>query len=220
MRVSGLVSLALVGGIVAFMVGHLQGWPVMPSSAAHLTGSADAGVETAALSARIDGRLDVLVDSSGFLYDVVPIRSGGDVGVPDALERTQDSSTSVELTEPADPGLYQFAGWELGVSPTPIWTLSLKGKIEADLRLLSVESLQVEGSGTVRLGVPNGSSPVATDGDFTIEVPAGTPVRVIGPASVPGTWLTNENGFESPQEGPGWVIAISEGSVVNIVETS
>lgn len=219
LRLSGLVSLSMVVALIVFVVGHVQAWPIMPSSVSALVGSPDTGVTTAALSARMDGELEISTIPSGDLYRVTPVRGGGNVGIPRSVERTQDGSVSVELAENPDPGLYQFAGWRLTLSSKPTWTLSLGGVIVADLSALSIEAVQLEGSGSVVLGSADGSTPVSTDGDFTIRVPAGAAIRVVGPAEVPSGWIPSDDGYSSPTEGQGWVIAISEGSLVRITES-
>lgn len=219
LRLSGLISLAMVLALGVFVVGHVQAWPIMPSSVSALVGSPDAGVSSAALSARMDGELEVSTVPAGDLYRVTPVRGGGNVGIPGAVERSQDGLVSVELAENPNPGLYQFAGWRLTLSSVPTWALSLGGVIAADLSGLSIESVQLEGSGSVILGTALGGTPVATDGDFTIRVPKGVAVRVVGPAEVPAGWIPSEDGYSSPIEGQGWVIAISEGSVVRITES-
>lgn len=217
-RISGIVSLGALGLIVVFLVAHLQGWPLMPSSVPGLRGTGDSDVETAALSARIAGELVVVTEDSGILYTVVPIREGGAVGVPTATESAQDGNVSVSLDEPADPGLYQFAGWHLGLSPNATWSLSFAGLVDAALEGLAIESLQIDGSGRVRLGEATSSTPLSVAGTFTIDIPRDTAVRVVGPAEVPGSWTIGDGGSTSPTEGQGWVIAVADGATVRISE--
>lgn len=218
LRVSGVVSLGALAILVVFLIAHVQGWPVMPSSVPNLHGSDDAGVETAALSARISGDLVVAVETSSALYSVVPLRGGGDVGVPGAKESAQDGHVSVALTEPDDPGLYQFSGWRVGLSRNALWSLSLAGTIEAALEGLAFESIQIDGSGVMRLGAATVSTPVSVAGTLTITVPSDIPIRVIGPAEVPSGWTIGEAGATSPTEGQGWVIAVADGATVRITE--
>jgi hypothetical protein len=51
LRVGGLVAVASFGVAVVFIIAHLQGWSVMPSSAGLLTGSSDFEFNSAGLSA-------------------------------------------------------------------------------------------------------------------------------------------------------------------------
>lgn len=218
LRVSGLVSLGLLAVFFAFVVGHIQGWSLMPSSVSHLEGSSEVAVSTAAISARMDGDLKVTAGTTRVLYSVAPLRGGGNIGIPRAVERSQDGSVSVDLTEVVEPGLYRFAGWDVVLSTMPRWSLSLGGTVDADLSTLEVESIQLEGSGVVRLGPTDGNSPISVDGKFTIFVPTGAPVRVIGPATVPQGWQSSDGVFTSPEGGMGWVIGVGEGSSVEIRE--
>lgn len=218
LRISGILSLAVMGLLAVFLIGHVLGWPVMPSTVPRLQGSPDADVETAALSARIAGDLVVVPETSGSLYSVVPLRGGGDVGVPSANESAQDGNVSVAFTEPEDPGLYQFSGWRVGLSPNARWSLTLAGSINAALEGLAFESVQIDGSGVVRLGQATSSTPVSVAGTFTIDVPRNIPVRVVGPAEVPDGWTIGDAGATSPTEGQGWVIAVAGGATVRITE--
>lgn len=217
LRLPGLVAVTTVAVIAAFVLGHLQGWAFMPSSGGSLSGSADQGYTSAALSARLPGGgLEVGVGAAGLLYDAVPIRRGGDVPLPKAVERSQDGSVSIELAAVDGPGWERWAGWSLSLSPTPVWTLTLEGDIDADLSGLALENLQVIGSGSVVVGPVTMSTPMTVAGDFVIDVPAGTPVRVIGPAEVPSDWVRSGTGATSPVEGQGWVISVAEGAIVQI----
>ncbi|MEX1125404.1 MAG: hypothetical protein WEE53_07035 [Acidimicrobiia bacterium] len=217
-RLSGLVPLIALAALGVFLAGHLLGWDVMPSSAASLVGPASDSATTAAMSARIDGRLDVGLGQSGYLYAVVPIRTGGDTGLPEAVERTQSASVAVVLEPVENPGLYTFAGWSLDLDPAPAWALSLGGVLSADLTALRVTELQVEGGGSVRLGTPMAETPVSVSGNFEMAVPSGSAVRVVGAADVPQGWTETSDGWESPAGAGGWVVSVSEGSTLAITE--
>ena len=217
-RLSGLVPLLALAALGVFLVSHLVGWDAMPSSSASLVGPPSDSATTAAMSARIEGRLDVGLGQSGFLYAVVPIRTGGDTGLPEAVERTQGTSMAVVLEPVPDPGFYAFAGWSLKLDPSPAWALSLGGELSADLTAVRVTELQIEGRGSVRLGTPMAEAPVAVSGDFVIEVSGGSAVRVVGQAGVPDGWTETSDGWESPAGAGGWVISVAEGSTLAITE--
>jgi hypothetical protein len=215
-RVAGLVPLLATACLGLFLIGHLQGWGAMPSSSASLVGPEPGVVTGAALSARIDGRVEVGASDTGFLYTVVPIRTGGTTGLPEAVERTQGAAISVFL-EPVDsPGIYTFAGWDIDLDPAPTWNLSLGGRLEADLSSLRLTELQVEGSGTVTLGAPIAETPVRVSGDHVIQIPEGVAARVVGQAAVPEDWVQTADGWTSPSGGGGWVISVSEGATLEI----
>ncbi|MEX1037708.1 MAG: hypothetical protein WDZ96_02495 [Acidimicrobiia bacterium] len=217
LRVGGLVSVLSVGIAVVFVIAHLQGWSMMPSSAGVLTGSADTGFDSAGLSARVpDGDLIVAPGAANALYTVEPLRHGGDVALPFAVERSQDGDVSVVLTPSENPGLFLWAGWKVHLSAVPAWTLTLEGRVDADLAEVVVANLQVSGNGTVRLGPANRSTPVSVSGDFLIYLPEGVPVRVVGPAEIPNDWTRTDVGASSPTSGQGWVISVVDGSVVEI----
>ena len=217
-RLSGVIPFLALAALTVFLAGHLMGWDIMPSSAASLVGPASDSVTTAAMSARIDGRLDVGLGEAGYLYSTAPIRTGGDTGLPEAVERTQGTSIAVILTPVEDPGLYTFAGWNLDLDPSPAWALSLGGNLSADLSAFRVTELQVEGKGSVRLGTPMAETPVSVSGEFEIEVPGGAAVRVVGVAEVPANWTETEDGWESPAGSGGWVVSVAAGSTLAITD--
>ncbi len=218
-RVAGVVPLLATASLGLFLIGHLEGWEAMPSSSASLVGPASGAVTGAALSARIDGTVVVGAADTGYLYNVVPVRTGGTTGLPEAVERAQGTVISVFLEPVADPGLYTFAGWDLELDPAPSWNLSLGGRLSADLVALELSELQVEGSGIVTLGAPTTETPVRVTGDFELVLPAGAPARVVGEATVPQGWAQTTDGWTSPAGGGGWVFSVSEGSTLEIIDS-
>lgn len=217
LRASGLVPLVALLFVVLFLWGHLAGWTVMPSAAHRLVGPEPDGFTEAALEAGIDGEINVR-GGSDFLYHVEPVRSGGTIGIPGANEQIVDSTVSVELEAPPDPGVFAFAGWHLFLSDTPRWSLSLDGAIDADLTTLTVSELELDGVGTVRLGSIDEEAPVTVDGTFDVIVPADTPARVIGVASVPSSWSLDDRGATAPASGSGWVISVVTDAEVTVAE--
>jgi hypothetical protein len=218
LRPSALVAVLAILALGAFLTGHVRGWPLMPSSTIGLNGPQAGSVVTGALSARIEGPLEVGSGESGFLYAVDPIRMGGDIGPPVATEQLQGPNISVALEPSPDPGLYTFAGWALDLDEAPTWSLSLAGEIEADLSRLTLSSLQVDGGGAVSLGAATASTVVTVSGAFEITLPPGSPARVVGDAIVPSGWTASDDGFESPATGEGWVISVGEGSTLTVGE--
>jgi hypothetical protein len=217
LRLGGLVAVASVGVAVVFVVAHLQGWPLMPSSVGLLTGSADSAFDSAGLSARVPGG-DLIVESgtAGVLYTAGPLRRGGDTAAPFAVERSQERDVSVVLTASEDPGLFLWAGWNVRLSVLPAWTLTLEGQVDADLTAVALDNLQLIGGGVVHLGPVTRSTPVTVSGDFVVHFPEGVPVRVVGPAEIPADWTRSDTGASSPTDGQGWVVSLADGALVEI----
>lgn len=216
-RVAGLVPLIALVFVGLFTWGHLAGWSLMPSASQRLVGPEAAGFVDAVLTADIDGRVDVY-GGEDFLYVVEPMKQGGTIGIPGANEQVEGSQISVQLDPPSDPGLYGYAGWNLGLSSSPVWTLHLSGSIDADLTALSVSSLSLRGAGIVRLGTPSQVATFDVNGSFQIVTPSDVPVTVVGVASVPASWTLTENGATSPTQGEGWTIRVVGESSVTISE--
>ncbi len=217
-RVAGVIPLVALFFVVLFAWGHLVGWAIMPSAAQRLVGPVTGATTEASLQAEIDGVVE-LSGGSEYLYQVEPVKRGGGFGIPGASEQVVDSSVSIVLAAPADPGLYTFAGWDITLSDGPRWRLTLDGAVDADLTSLSITELGLGGGGTVRLGPTNGEAPVDVDGSYRLVIPDDVPARVSGNASVPATWIVDAEGATSPAGGDGWVITVASGSTVNVVST-
>jgi len=217
-RVSALVPILTVLTLGLFVTGHVLGWTAMPSASIRLIGPGPGSATTVALSAQVDGVLEVGSGQSGFLYAVDPVRLGGEVGPPAAVEQIQGANLSVRLEPAADPGLYTFAGWILDLEEGPTWNLSLGGEVDANLRRLSLSGLQMNGEGRASLGTVSESVVVNVSGTFEITIPPATPVRVVGEAVVPGSWAENAEGSASPTAGDGWVISVGENSFLTVIE--
>ena len=217
LRLSGVVPVLVTAVLLLFTAGHLLGWTVMPSSSQRLVGPVTGSEPSAALSARIDGKVSVAY-GSGFLYEVDPIRRGGEIGIPIASEQVQGSNISVLLEAPLDPGFYKFAGWDIKLSGLPTWNLTLEGEIDADLGELNVSGVQVFGSGNLILGQVNTIVPATVAGVFELTIPVGGAARIVGQAFVPPSWTELSDGAKSPAAGEGWVISVPVGSTVTVTE--
>lgn len=220
LRVSAVVAILWVLMVGLFVAGHVIGWRAMPSASTDLNGPQAGSVSTAALSARIDGRLEVGSGESGFLYAVDPLRRGGEIGPPVATEQLQGANIAVALGPSPDPGLYTYSGWSLDLDESPAWSLSLGGDIEANLSRLRLASLQLDGEGRVVLGEATENVVVTVSGDFGIVVPGGVPARVVGQAVVPSGWAADDEGYAGPVPGEGWVISAAEGASVIVTEAT
>lgn len=215
-RLSGVVPLLALAALGVFVAAHLLGWAIMPSTDQVLVGPPPDGVETAALSARVDGELRVGAGTKD-LYRVESLRFGGEVAVPDASEQQAESTVVIELVTNDSPELYRFSGWDVTLSPLPAWNLTLDGEMDADLTALRVSGVQAEGSGSIAFGGVDGPTPVTLLGDFSVRIVPGTPIRVVGLATVPPDWETLTDGSRSPVPGYGWVISVTDGSHVAVV---
>ena len=216
-RVAGLVPLLGLAAVGLFAWGHVAGWSLMPSASQRLVGPETGEYTEASLRAELDGSL-VVSAGSQFLYQVEPIRRGGAVGIPGAVEQVDGASISVVLEPEADPGVYTYSGWELLLSPLPEWDLLIDGSLDADLRALTITGLGLGGSGVVRLGAPTGEVPVEVHGSVRIVIPSDAPARVIGQASVPATWTLSANGADAPAGGAGWVFTVDSGATLVVAE--
>jgi hypothetical protein len=133
------------------------------------------------------------------------------------VEQLQGANIAVHLESSPDPGLYTYAGWEIDLDESPTWSLALGGDLEADLSRLRLSSVQLDGEGSVRLGLPTNNVVVTIAGDFELTVPPDVPARVVGQATVPTDWVQVDDGFESPVPGRGWVISVGQGASLSIL---
>ena len=213
-RVSGLVPLLGTVAAVLFLVAHVQGWALMPSASARLIGP-EPPFSPAAFAAEIDGWLRVDGDG-GYLYEAFPIRWGGSVPLPVAVEQTVEDSISVDLRAQDDSMFQAYRGWDVSLAPGPLWDLTLGGTVQADLTRLEMTGLRLTGGGWVALGQPLRATDVAVAGDYTLTFPADASVRVVGQAAVPAGWAQIPNGWSTPDQGPGWVVTVVAGSTVTV----
>ena len=218
-RVAGLVPLAALLFVGLFLWGHLAGWAVMPSASQRLVGPGVGAYSSAAITADVDGILEVH-GGSEFLYRVEPVKRGGGLGIPGAAEQVVETSISVELQPPADPGIYTYAGWDISLAESPRWALALDGAVDADLSSLTIDELTVGGTGTVVLGATDSETLVTVDGSYRVVVPEGVPARVNGLASVPASWSLDSSGAIAPTGGAGWVIVVGPEASVSVSQTS
>ncbi|HZD22725.1 MAG TPA: hypothetical protein VE569_04900 [Acidimicrobiia bacterium] len=216
-RLAGLVPLIALGVVGLFAWAHIAGWSIMPSASQRLVGPDTGEYASARLVAVIDGRI-FIEDGSNSLYRVEPIRQGGQIGIPEASEQELDGSLMVDLAEPADPGLYSYAGWDITLSSDPSWSLDLDGAVDANLAEIDLIGLSLGGAGEVRLGLAAAETPVTVAGDFHIQIPAGSAAKVIGKASVPDSWTLTEEGATSPGGSGGWAITVVGDGTLTVTE--
>lgn len=198
---------------------YLGEWDRLPSAVADVTGGPVAGIGVADLSLEVEeGMVSVGSEATGALYEIHLPRSGGPTGPPDVVVVTGDGRTEVIGVERLDNRWYRFSGWEVILDPTPRWNLRLRGPdIDADASSLDLGRLDLEGAGRARIGTAGEDTSVLVDGRFTLTVPVGAAVEVVGAAEVPDGWQQTETGFLSNGTGPAITIQVDDGSSVRIV---
>lgn len=214
-RIQAVPPLLALTWIVLATAAHLSGWALLPSSAAELVGP-ETMTGPVRLQVSLDGPLVVRAGASGFLYQVRFLRLGGRVGPPVAEER-QDP-VEIRIEEEDGSPWFRFSGWRTELAVEPRWDLWLDpgpGDAEVDLTGLEVERIRVGGAGTVRLG--GGAGSMQVDGTYTVVVPQGVPVMVVGSAIVPDDWIASDGGWRAPVEGEGWMIEVGSGGSVAMV---
>lgn len=211
-RASGLVPLLGTAAALVFLVAHVQGWALMPSASTRLVGP-EPGYARSSLTAQVDGWLRI-DGAAQFLYEAFPIRWGGSVALPTAVEQTVEDSITVTL-RPDERNTFQaFRGWDVSLSPAPLWEIALGGIVEADLTGLRITDLDLGGGGRVELGQPLRATDIDVRGNFTLVFPASSAVRVVGQATVPPDWTQDSQGWSSPNAGAGWVVRVASGATV------
>ncbi len=215
-RVAGLVPLVATVAVALFALGHTAGWALMPSAVQGVDGPPLGEVVESRLTVAVDGEIRI-VPTTDELYWVDPIVKGGKVGVPVVTESTAGQEATVQVAEDPASGVFQYAGWTIGLNSTSVWSFELNAAVDADLSGFAVKEAEFGGSGRVVLGVPDGPSTIAVNGVFTVVVPESVPARVIGAASVPAAWRLVEEGAVAPVEGEGWRIVSQGDSVLTVV---
>ena len=218
-RIAAVLPLLLITMLGTSVVLHLTGWQRLPSSSADLVGPRAVGVEDAELTLDLTGHLSIS-SAAGDLYAVEIDRGGGTVGVPEALESRFESGPFFVVLRETDGGRwFRTSGWELALGEGPTWSLSLGSPdLHGDLTALRLESLSLQGAGSVALPIPEEADVLITaNGAFLIEVPGETSVEVSGTAVVPGGWVETGDGYQSPFVGPTLLITVPEGAEVELV---
>lgn len=226
-----LAGLLVFSWILVSTAFYFADLPGLPSSSADLRGPPADQVRFDTFSVEpAGGRLLLAAGTGPASYRVDMVRGGGGAGVPVAVERGGAEGGEVRVIDarrplPDDLGAtvddnawLRFAGWEVGLHPGTTWHLNLvSADLTADLRALPVASLGVTGGGTVQLGEASGPVPIVITGDFTVEVPPVTAVRVMGAAIVPEEWTVVDDTawFGNPEAG--WQIEVADGGSAQVI---
>lgn len=199
---------------------HLSGSSALPVSAASVMGPATAGVETARLEIGLDKGTVDLSGGSDALYEVRPIRAGGEVGAPTVFEQSLEARTTVVVAPRVDPGAYVFRGWMVALDSATTWSIDVAAdRVAADVREVPLTRLTLTSSTCeVHLGQPSGSVPVElAGGSCRVYLARDIPASFVGQGAVPGDWSLAQTGVaQSPAPGDGWTISGSDGGVVEV----
>lgn len=217
-RLPAIAPLILITALGAVVVLHIVGWRVLPSAAADMTGPPVGAATEATLRLELPGTVVVRAGAGDALYSVTIDRRGGRLGVPEAIESGGgDIPLQVDLRQRDGGRWFRTDGWMVRLSTVPRWDLTLDvGRIDADLTGLALGSLDLNGAGQVVLD--RGTATVRLGGVFTLTVPAGTAVEVVGDAAVPAGWERTDTGARSPVDGTGLTIEVTDGARVEIQE--
>jgi hypothetical protein len=218
-RAGALPPLLILTWMVLAVGAHLAAWAPLPSSSVELTGPATP-IDAVTLSVHPLGRLDlgVLPAQHGEIYRVGFVRLGGVVGVPVAEEITNQTGLTVSVQDSGTTTWFRYGGWRVLLAPLVQWNLSIGGEVSGNLVGVNLNSLSIDGSGALTLGVADHLVPVAARGNLLLTIPSAAPARVIGDASVPDDWIVTEEGSEAPVVGEGWLISVAEGATLVIDE--
>jgi hypothetical protein len=215
-KLGAVPPLLLLSFVMLVVVLHLIGWSKLPSAAGDLIGPSAADVSEVSMTVSLPGALAIR-EGDGPLYVVRLARSGGSLGVPEALESSVDGTMDVDIHQRDGGRWFRTNAWSAVLNGGPMWTLDLSSpSLDVDLNGLNVGSAMVDGGGSVVAGAS--TSTISVTGSFTIEVPSGAKVEVYGSADVPGSWASTDDGFQSPGQGSSIVIDVTEGSHVVIKE--
>ena len=214
------VRLAAPALLVSWLILGVAWWsvgtPEPPSAAADVLGPAEVPAHVA-LAVAVDGDLSI-VGGAERLYEVSLGQRGGSAGAPDVLEARDGDVLAMAIEERDDSGWFRTSGWDMRLDDGPIWAMDLRAQlVDLDLRTLRLGSLVVEGDGTVVLPRVATVTEAVVSGDVVVSVPADMPVRVIGVATVPASWATDDEGASAPVDGEGWVLVV-EGPGVEVVD--
>ncbi|MPZ54678.1 MAG: hypothetical protein GEU79_18455 [Acidimicrobiia bacterium] len=196
---------------------HFTGWTWLPSARSVVTVDADPALESAYLELAIAGSLVLGDGGDSVSYSVTPRTIGGSIGPPSITEtRTGDSMEVVATVEDAD-GWVRSDGWTVRLGDGITWSLSTRGRHDADLVDVELDRIRAAGSGSFLLGA--NINEAHFQGRFRVTVPAARRVVVTGDAVVPEGWSPTEDGWESPGEvGTVLTIRVTPGSTVEVEE--
>jgi hypothetical protein len=217
-RLGAMPQLLTLSWLALGVAAHIDGLPLLPSSAAELEGPAN-NFTLSSLEVHLVGRLEVTAGGDPELYAVEFIRLGGAVGVAEAEEVSVEETIAVALQDSGTTPFFRYAGWRISLSTQSTWNLDLGGAIGADLTGLLLSEVTADGGGWLRMGSYTLTTPIELRGGaFEVTVPASSAVRILGEARVPPSWVVINGGYRAPTDGEGLVISVVEGASLSIIE--
>jgi hypothetical protein len=214
-RAAAPLLLSLTSFLVLAVGVHYSEWQALPSAAADIARVADARPEVGTLLIELDEG-ELLVAAVSGSYRIKPIRAGGGLGPPAAVESGLPEVLKLEVVERPTNDWFRFSGWAIGLGTGTRWDLTLAAPLlTLDFEGIRVGTVQLTGDGTVRLPA-GGEGGVVLAGDFAVSLDPDADAEVVGEALVPADWAPTAGGFRSPGGGGGWLITVEPGSVVSV----
>jgi hypothetical protein len=214
-RSAAPVLLSLTSFLVLALGTHYSEWQALPSASADIARSvAGAGGDATLLVGPTDGEL--LVSAGSATYLIKPIRAGGSLGPPAAVESGSPGALKLEVVERAATSWFRFSGWAIGLGDRTRWNLVLAAPLlTVDFEGVRVGTAELTGDGAISLP-DGGEGALVLEGDFAVSLGPSAVARVVGEAVVPADWSPTDDGYRSPGSGPGWLITVEPGSVVSV----
>jgi hypothetical protein len=215
-----IIGLSAFSWLVLGLALHLAAAPWLPVASAAISRSSEGELASARIGIDVDiGRLVVSAGADG-TYDVSPLRTGGQLGAPEAYEQQLAGDLSFLVIPRADSGLFVFGGWGVLLGPDLGWTLELSApELDIDLSGLEVASMRLDAEvSTIRLATPSGSPEVILTGSHTFIVPSTVAFTASGDVEGPEGWPRTDGGITSPAGSGGWQVSVEDGSTLRVVE--
>lgn len=214
-RAAAPVLLALTSFLVLAVGIHYSEWEALPSASADIGRIIDLPPGEGTLLVDLSGG-ELLVSAGSGTYLIKPIRAGGDLGPPAAVESGPPEALKLEVVERPSNAWFRFSGWAIGLGDETRWDLSLDAPLlTVDFEGIRIGTADLTGDGTVWLPA-GGEGGLVLAGDFAVSLGPTAAVRVVGEALVPADWSPTDDGYQSPGGDGGWLITIEPGSVVSL----
>lgn len=197
---------------------HLLAPQILPSSAGDISsGVLSDEIGTAQASFAEVDRIDVGFAAQADLLELSMLREGGAVAPPEITPVVGDGRADLVVGQRENPGYFRFSGWSTTLDIGPAWELSvISPALTVDTRGATQVSLSATGTGTISLSAVGNPSDLELAGIFTLLVPRGLGIEVLGPADVPADWVTTSQGSAVPDAIASWLVIVADGSQVTV----